>query len=261
MISVKNSSSIRKMHKAGQLLFDIFEKLSHQIRPGVTTLELDSWIAQQLKDKKLISKTKGYRGYQHVSCISINDEVVHGVPKKTNTLKNGDLVKVDICASWQDYCADAARTFLVGEDVSDKKKQLAAVAQQALDKGIEQARQGNHLTDISAAIQQEVERHGFSVIRDFAGHGIGKQMHEEPEILNYGQAGQGPVLRAGMTLALEPMITMGRYDVYIAEDGWTVKTIDNSVAAHVEDTIVVTESGPKILTRGDLPTLNRDNVI
>ena len=173
---------------------------------------------------------------------------MHGVPTKNKLLAPGDVVKVDICASWKGYCGDMARTFFVVHSTPAARK-LVEVAQSALDKGIAQALVGNRLGDISAAIQAEVEKHGFGVVRDFAGHGIGKQLHEDPELLNYGSPGQGPVLRAGMTLAIEPMITQGGYDVYITQDGWTVKTEDRSLAAHVEDTIAITDQGPKILTR------------
>lgn len=236
------------MEEAGSLLAELFCALEAHICSGINTLALDAWIDQELIKKGLKSKTKGYMGYRHASCISVNDEVVHGVPSKAKVLKDGDVVKVDVCASWKGYCADMARTFFVGTASEDAKK-LAFVAQSALDKGIAQAREGNRLSDISAAIQAEVERHGYGVVRDFAGHGIGKQLHEDPEVLNYGKPGQGPVLRAGMTLAIEPMITMGKYDVYITSDGWTVKTRDTSLAAHVEDTIAITQGNPKILTR------------
>ena len=248
MITIKNKRSIAKMAQAGSSLSAIVDSVGLLIKPGITTLELDTWIEEQLKASGLVSKCKGYRGYQHVSCISVNDEVVHGVPCDQKALKEGDLVKVDICASLDGYCADMARCFFVGT-ADEMAKKLTTVAKQALDKGIAQAQPGNRVSDISAAIQQEVEAHGFSVVRDFAGHGIGKLMHEEPEIANFGKSGEGPVLRAGMTFAIEPMIAMGKYDVYVSEDGWTVKTVDKSLAAHVEDTVLVTDNGPKILTR------------
>ncbi|MCA9769976.1 type I methionyl aminopeptidase [Candidatus Dependentiae bacterium] len=251
MITIKNKASIAKMKRAGQLLSEVFDAIVAQIKPGVSTLALDSWVAEQLYTKKLVSRCKGYHGYQHVSCISVNDEVVHGVPVADKILSKGDLVKVDVCASWKGYCADMARSFFVGNLSSIYAQRLVDVAQRALDKGIEKAYPGNYLTDISSAIQQEVEKHGFGVVRDFAGHGIGKKMHEEPELLNYGQPGKGPILRPGMAFAIEPMITMGHYDVYLTNDGWTVKTIDKSLAAHVEDTVVITEGGPQVITRSN----------
>jgi methionyl aminopeptidase len=246
------------MEEAGIILAQLFENLKTLVREGVSTLELNTWIDDQLCINGMKSKTKGYHGYRHASCISVNDEVVHGVPTADKVLKKGDLVKIDICASKNGYCADMARVFFVGKPTEIMEK-LVRVAQNALDKGIEQARPGNRLSDISAAIQQEVEQHGFGVIRDFAGHGIGKQMHEDPEILNYGAPGKGPVLRPGMTFAIEPMITAGSYKVYITQDGWTVKTEDESLAAHVEDTIVVTENEPKILTRLNRDFAHKDN--
>ncbi len=248
MIAIKNKASIRKMEQAGVLLVEIFDEISLMIKPGVSTLELDTAIDQLIKAKGLESRTKGYLGYAHASCISINDEVVHGVPSEKTILKNGDLVKIDVCASWRGYCADMARSYYVGK-LPDKVAQFMKNAQRALDKGIEKAQPGNRLGDISAAIQKEIEADGYGVVRDFAGHGIGKQMHEEPEILNYGEEGEGPILRVGMAFAIEPMTTFGAYNVYVTEDGWTVKTSDKSLAVHVEDTIVITEHGPKILTR------------
>ena len=248
MITIKNKAALHKMETAGQALAQIFKEIEPLIRPGISTLEIDEDIAKRLVQKGLSSRTKGYMGYKHYSCISVNDEVVHGVPTKNKLLAPGDVVKVDICASWKGYCGDMARTFFVVHSTPAARK-LVEVAQSALDKGIAQALVGNRLGDISAAIQAEVEKHGLGVVRDFAGHGIGKQLHEDPELLNYGSPGQGPVLRAGMTLAIEPMITQGGYDVYITQDGWTVKTEDKSLAAHVEDTIAITDQGPKILTR------------
>jgi len=248
MIHIKNKLSIQKMAHAGALLSDILESINYLVQPGVSTAEIDAWIEKQLHEKGLVSSTKGYMGYRHVCCISINDEVVHGVPSTKTILKSGDLVKIDICASWNGYCADMARNFFVGESSIEARK-LVDVAKLALDKGIEKARAGNRLSDISWAIQQEVERHGYGVVRDFAGHGIGRQMHEEPEILNYGKPGRGPLLCEGMTFAIEPMITQGNHAVYITNDGWTVKTADKSLAAHAEDTIAITSGDPIILTR------------
>jgi methionyl aminopeptidase len=248
MISIKNKRAISKMEQAGRLLASIFEKLPNCIDEGVTTAFIDGWIAKELVHNNLESKMRGYHGYPHVSCISLNDEVVHGIPSSQKILKKGDFVKVDVCASWQGYCADMARIFAVG-DVRQELISLQHVAIQSLNKGIEQMQPGNRLADVSAAIGGEIERHGYGIVRDFAGHGIGKEMHEDPEILNYGVAGSGPLLRVGMAFAIEPMLTLGKHDVYVTQDGWTVKTVDGSVAAHVEDTVIVTENGPKILTR------------
>jgi methionyl aminopeptidase len=201
-----------------------------------------------MKKAGLRSRCKGYMGYRHVSCISINHEIVHGVPKKDTYIKHGDLVTVDICADWKGYCADMARSFFVGDAVG-AKKEIVNVAQSALDAGIAKTRKGNRVGDISAAIQHEIERYEYAIIRDFSGHGIGKKMHEDPEILNYGKAGTGPVIRPGMVFAIEPMIAAGRDRVHITADGWTAETADASLAAHVEDTVVVTEKEPQIVTR------------
>lgn len=248
MIIIKDSFSIDKMKRTGQTLAALFPSMVNIIRPGITTLELDSWIARELQAKGLESQSKGYMGYKYSSCISLNDELVHGVPSAKRVLNEGELIKVDICAALDGYCADMARIFIIGQP-TDSLLNFVEVARQALNKGIEKARAGNHLSDISAAIQQEVERHGFGVIRDFAGHGIGCSMHEDPKVFNYGEPGKGPVLQPGMTFAIEPMFTMGHYDVYIADDGWTVKTVDGSLAAHIEDTIAVTDGDPIVLTR------------
>lgn len=248
MITIKNKQSIQKMETAGRLLSEMFNELSVIVVPGLSSLALDSWISDYLIRNDLVSKSKGYKGYRHVCCISINEEVVHGVPRAHVVINSGDLVKVDVCASWKGYCADMARVFCVGE-VDAKAKKLAEVAEEALLRGISKAIAGNHLSDISAEIQSVVESYGFGVVRDFAGHGIGKRMHEDPEVLNYGKPGRGPILKPGMALAIEPMITVGHYDVQVLEDGWTVTTVDKSWAAHVEDTIVITQEEPKILTR------------
>ena len=249
MILIKGKHAVNAMMMAGKLLANIFVDMKQQIVPGANSLALDSWIAEQLDQYQFVSQMKGYKGYKHVSCISINDEVVHGIPDMHKIFHKGDLIKVDVCASFNGYCADMARCFFVGAQESNDAIKLVDVAYKALDKGIEQAIPGNHLSDISCAIPKEVESHGFGIVRVFAGHGIGKRMHEDPEILNYGTPGRGPLLKQGMAFALEPMITYGHYDVYIAPDGWTAKTVDKSLAAHVEDTIVITEQGPRITTR------------
>jgi methionyl aminopeptidase len=248
MITIKDDKAIEKMSEAGRRLAMLFKELDTVVVSGKTTLEIDGFIDQFLVANGLVSKTKGYKGYKHASCISINDELVHGVPSNKKIVTSGDMVKVDICASWQGYCADMARIFFA-DTVSLQVQKLADVAQKALDAGIAQALPGNHLSDISARIQFEIEKCGFAVVRDFAGHGIGKNMHEDPEILNYGKPGKGPVLKPGMTFAIEPMITEKSYKVYVTNDGWTAKTVDGSLAGHVEDTILVTDDVPRILTR------------
>ncbi len=249
MIIIKNKRSLEFMAEAGALLARMFhEVLGAYVVPGVSTLEVDAIIANYLKKYQLVSQTKGYCGYKHVSCISINDEIVHGVPSAEKKIQEGDLVKIDVCAAMRGYCADMARCFLVGV-VPEPVQKLVSVAYSSLDKGIEHVVPGKRLTDISAAIQAEVDQYGFGIIRDFAGHGIGRSMHEDPEILNYGKPGMGPVIREGMAFAIEPMITLGGHERYITDDGWTAKTVDKSIAAHVEDTVIVTQHGPRIITR------------
>lgn len=248
MINIKNKLAIQKMRTAGKLLAEVFKEVSAIITENVSTLEIDGAIAKLLAERQLVSQTKGYKGYKHVSCISVNDEVVHGVPRSDRLLQTGDLVKIDICAAWKGYCADSARCFVVGKPSVEMKK-FIAVAQESLQEGIKYALAGNRISDISSAIQKKVESYGYGVVRDFAGHGIGKRMHEEPEILNYGAPGKGALLMPGMTFALEPMITLGAYAVYVDRDGWTVKTKDKSWAAHVEDTVLVTSGEPEILTK------------
>lgn len=247
MITIKNESALDRMAKAGSLLAIMFEHLPSLLEPGRTTASIDAWIEKYLGEHKLVSSSRGYMGYRHVSCISVNDEVVHGIPGM-RTLKEKDLVKVDVCASHNGYCADMARSFFVGS-ADEEARKFVSVAWDSLNKGISEVQAEEHLTNISAAIQCEVESHGYGVVREFAGHGIGKRMHEEPEILNYGKPGAGPIMKPGMTFAIEPMITMGNHKIYIASDGWTALTVDKSLAAHVEDTVVVTEHGPRILTR------------
>ncbi len=248
VIPILNDASLLKMKIAGELLAEVFVVIAPHVVAGVSTLELDSLIERELDIRKLVPGCKGYMGYKHVSCISLNDEVVHGIPSSTRYVCAGDVVKIDFSAAYQGFFADMARTFLV-PPVVDKVQQFVHVAYMALDKGIDKAKAGNRLSDISCAIQKEVESHGYGVVRDFAGHGIGNAMHEDPEILNYGVPGKGPVLKKGMGLALEPMITMKSYRVFVAHDGWTVKTVDGSLAAHVEDTVIITENGPMIITR------------
>jgi methionyl aminopeptidase len=252
MIIIKTEQELQKIREAGRRLAPIVENVKQILAPGISTLDIDAWIERELEKVDLVSQSKGYRGYQHASCISLNTEIVHGVPSAKKKLHEGDLVTIDVCAAWQGYCADMARTFVVGNTEKNSVQQaykLIEVATHALDRGIEKALVGGRLTDISSAIQREVEKAGFSVIRDFCGHGIGKKMHEEPEILNYGAPGRGPVLQAGMVFAIEPMIAAGDYAVKLLMDGWTAVTADGSLAAHVEDTVIITMQGPEIVTR------------
>jgi methionyl aminopeptidase len=248
MIIIKNKRAIDYMRQGGKKLARVFDIIRPMLTVGTSTVAIEKTVVALLDKENLKPESRGYRGYQHALCISFNDEVVHGMPHADKIMHEGDVVKIDICASLHGYCVDMARSYIIGY-TSQKVLQFIETVQAALDAGISKAMVGNYLSDISAAIQHEVERNGYSVVRDFAGHGIGKSMHEDPEILNYGKPGHGPLLRAGMALAIEPMIAMGDYQVFVASDGWTVKTKDGSLAAHVEDTILVTEQGPEIFTR------------
>ena len=248
MIVIKNKKAIDKMKKAGKLLALIFEDVKSLVKEGVTTLQIDAFIENKIFESGLKPECKGYAGYKHATCISLNDVVVHGVPSNKIVLKSGDFVKIDVVASFNGYCADMARYFFVGT-VDPVIKKLARTAKMSLNKAIELAVPGNRLSDISSCVQDEVEKEGFSVIRRFAGHGIGRSIHEDPEIPNYGEPGRGPVLRSGMTLAIEPMIAQGHFGVKIMKDGWTAVMADGGYAAHIEDTILITDNGPQILTR------------
>lgn len=248
MIVVKNKAALGKMRTAGHRLAIIMGEVAEKVRAGVTTLEIDSFIEEKIREAGLLPVCKGYAGYKHATCISLNDEVIHGVPSHKIVLKSGDFVKIDVAGSYKGYCADMTRYFFV-DQVDVRVKRLAAVAQWALDEAIAEIAPGKHLFDISECIQRVVEKEGFGVVRDFAGHGIGKSLHEDPEIPNFGKAGQGPILQEGMVFAIEPMITEHDYAVKVASDGWTVKTVDGGLAAHVEDTVAVVKGGAEVLTR------------
>lgn len=247
-VTIKSKQHLDRMRVAGKLLAAVMVYIEPFVKEGVSTLELDSFIEKKMLELGLHPECKGFGSYKHVSCISVNDGVVHGVPSQQVVLKSGDFVKIDIVGSYKGYCADMARGFFVGE-VSDIIKRLALVAQDALNKGIEMAVEGNRLYDISFAIQEVVVAQGFGIVRCFAGHGIGRSMHEEPEVPNYGKAGTGILLKEGMALAIEPMITAGGSAVTILADGWTAVTVDGSLAAHVEDTVIIGRNKAEIITR------------
>ena len=247
-IIIKNKVAIEKMRVAGKMLAEILDESLVLMIPGTSTFEIDQKLEKAMRERLLVPSCKGYGGYKYATCISLNDVVVHGVPSKEVILKTGDFVKVDIVGAYKGYCADMARCFFVG-DVPPVARKLAEVAQKALDNAIDMVAPEVFLSDISAAVQNIVEQAGFSVIRKFAGHGIGKSIHEEPEIPNYGDPGSGPLLRKGMTLAIEPMIAEKDFTVEIMNDGWTAKMKDGGLAAHVEDTLLVTDDGVEVLTR------------
>jgi methionyl aminopeptidase len=242
----KSSSEIETMASAGRIVAGTFAMLGEHIRPGVTTGELDELADEYIQSQGGTSSFKGYRGYPASICTSPNDMVVHGIPD-ARTVSEGDILSVDIGVVFDGFVADSAFTFAVGS-ISEDAERLLDGCQAALAAGIAQCRAGNHLSDVSHAIQVATEEAGFSVVRSLVGHGIGRAMHEDPQIPNYGPPGRGPELQPGMTFAIEPMINAGGPDVYLHDDEWSISTMDGSLSAHFEHTVAVTDDGPKILT-------------
>lgn len=249
-IPLKEKWEIELMAAAGHIVADVLDVLKKNIQPGITTADLDSMAYAEILKRNAVPAFKGYRGYPATLCVSINEEVVHGIPSSQKIIKKGDVVSMDIGVFYEGYYGDAAITVCVGE-VVEPVQRLLDVTAAALDAGIQEARPGMHLKNISAAIQRVVEDAGFSVVKQFVGHGIGKALHEPPEIPNYGVRGEGPILRPGMVLAIEPMVNMGKSDVLILADGWTVVTADGSLSAHFEHSVAITETGPLVLTKVD----------
>ncbi len=248
MIILKTPEEIEIMARASKLVAETLEALKREVRPGVTTEDLDRFAEHFLRARGGVPAFKGYRNYPKTLCASVNDQVVHGIPSK-RVLKEGDIVGLDLGAIVEGFYGDAAVTVAVGP-IPPRVAELLRVTEEALSKGIAQAVVGNRLSDISHAIQSHVEAAGFSVVTDFVGHGIGRQLHEEPQVPNYGKPGQGPRLQAGMVLALEPMVNMGGSAVRVLDDQWTAVTTDGSWSAHFEHTIVIQPSGPpRILTK------------
>ncbi len=248
MILVKSTREIELMKRAGHLVALVLAQIQKKIGPGISTKELDLITEELITREGCAPAFKGYRGFPASICASINDIVVHGIPSRTQILKNGDLVSIDVGVANKGYCADGARSFLVGKG-GGAAKRLLDVTRGSLYKGIDEARPGRRLSNISHAVQEYVEGHGFSVVRALVGHGIGANIHEDPEIANYGPPNQGPLLKPGMTLAIEPMVNEGSYDVEVLSDGWAVATKDNKLSAHFEHTIVITDDKAEILTQ------------
>lgn len=247
MIKIKTPEEIEKMRVAGQVVARTIETLVSSIVPGkTTTIELDRLAEKYLVEQGAKPSFKGYRGYPNTICVAINEEVVHGIPGE-RILQPGDILGIDLGAIIDGYHGDSALTVPIGE-VSEEAQKLLRVTREALFKGIAQAKSGKRLSDISHAIQKYAERHGYSVVREMVGHGIGSQMHEEPQVPNYGKPGRGPVLQKGMTLALEPMVNVGGYEIESLADKWTVVTKDRSLSAHFEHTVAVSDKEPDILT-------------
>jgi methionyl aminopeptidase len=253
LIIRKSAAELEQMEHASQVVAETLTMLGERIAPGVTTQELDELAEDFIRSRGGVPTFKGYRGYPASICTSPNSMVVHGIPG-AYVLRDGDVISVDVGVTLDGFVGDSAHTFAVGE-ISDDAQRLLDTGQAALAAGIEQARPGNHLSDIGHAVQATTEAAGFSVVRSLVGHGVGRQMHEDPQIPNFGDPGHGPVLATGMTLAIEPMINAGGPEVYLHDDEWSISTEDKSLSAHFEHTVAVTENGPKILTRRLQPSL------
>jgi len=248
LIILKSQTELKKMEGACHIVAEILEGLRTYITEGITTADIDEFVDRELQKRKAVAAFKGYRGYPASVCVSVNDQVIHGIPSRSTRIKNGDIVSLDMGAVFDGFFGDAAITVPVGA-IGEEAKRLIEVTEQSLQIGIAKAVVGNRIGDISSAIQQHVEAHGFSVVRAFVGHGIGRSLHEEPAVPNYGRPGQGPRLKDGMTIAIEPMVNAGGSDVSILSDDWTAVTADGSLSAHFEHTVAVTKRGPKVLTK------------
>ena len=256
MIICRTAAELEKMRAAGRLVGQVLTELAARVAPGVTTADLDAIAEGLIVDAGAIPAFKGYHGYPATICASVNEEVIHGIPSGKRVLEAGDVVSVDVGASLAGYYGDSAVTLPVGL-VSEEAARLLRVTDESLYKAIEAVKPGGRVSDIGHAVQKHVEAHGFSVVREFVGHGIGQAMHEDPQVPNYGDPGRGPRLAEGMVLAIEPMVNAGKPAVKVLSDGWTAITRDRSLSAHFEHTVAVTADGPWILTARDVPVAAR----
>lgn len=246
-VTIKSGREIELMKEAGNILATVHDELKHFVKPGITTMDIDKKGEEIIRKFDCIPSFLNYNGYPASICVSVNDEVVHGIPSENRYIQDGDIVSLDAGVIYKGYHSDAARTWAVG-NISDEAKKLIEVTRQSFFEGIKFAKEGYHLNDISIAIQEYVESFGFSVVRDLVGHGIGTALHEDPEIPNFRQKRRGIKLQAGMTLAIEPMVNIGRYDVEWLDDDWTVVTEDGSLSAHYENTVLITDGEPILLS-------------
>ncbi len=247
MIVLKSPRELAIMRRAARVVVEAMRRCREIVRPGISTLEIDAEVERLIRRHGAKPAFKGYRGFPATVCVSINEEVVHGIPVAHRRVKEGDLVGLDLGAVVDGYYADAALTIPVGE-IPPEARRLLDVTREALELGIAQARPGRRVGDISAAIQRHVEAAGFGVVRAFVGHGVGRELHEDPQVPNFGEPGKGPLLRPGMVLAIEPMVTMGHWGVRVLADRWTAVTEDGSLSAHFEHTVAITDNGPEVLT-------------
>lgn len=247
MITVKNNEELVRMREACRISAGALKAAADAVRPGVTTYEIDKAAFRYIEEHGAVPSFLGYGGFPATCCLSVNDEVIHGIPSHERVVKEGDIVSIDVGAVYEGFHGDNAATVPVGS-ISKETEQLLSVTEKSLYEGIKMVRPGNRIGDISHAVQTVVEAAGFSVVRDFVGHGVGAELHEDPQIPNYGRAGRGPRLAPGMTLAIEPMVNVGDWQVWVTDNDWTVRTCDGSMAAHFEHTVLVTETGFEILT-------------
>ena len=247
MIIIKSEEEIDLMRTSGKVTAYILKELENFIKPGMSTADIDRFVEETIVGNGMIPTFKGYGGFPASACVSVNEEVVHGIPSKKRIIREGDIVSVDVGATYKGYVSDAARTYAVGS-ISEEAQRLIDVTRDSFFEGLKYCKVGYRLSDISHAIQKRAEGAGFSVIRDFVGHGVGQNMHEEPQIPNYGRPGRGPRLTPGMVFAIEPMICEGDYDVETLSNNWTVVTLDGKLAAHYENTVVITDGEPELLT-------------
>jgi methionyl aminopeptidase len=256
VIICRSADELKRMREAGRLVGEVLTELAAHVAPGATTADLDALAEKRIVAAGATPAFKGYHGYPATICASINNEVIHGIPSGRRVLNEGDIISLDVGASLDGYFGDSAVTLPVGQ-VSEYAAKLLRVTEEALYKAIERARPGGRISDIGHAVQQHVEAYGFSVVREFVGHGLGQRMHEEPQVPNYGEPGRGPRLTEGMVLAIEPMVNAGKPAVKVLADGWTAVTRDSSLSAHFEHTVAVTADGPWILTAREVPVAPR----
>ena len=247
-IMIKTPQEIEKMRRSGQVVREVLEHVRKFVKPGASTLDLENAAVEKLNELGAKPAFKGYRGYPCVLCTSVNEEVVHGIPSEKRVLRDGDIVSIDTGVIIDGFYGDSAITVAVGDKVNPRTKKLLEVTKASLERGIEAIKPGATLGDVGAAVQEAVEAEGFSVVRDFVGHGIGTRLHEDPQVPNYGRRGQGQKLREGMVIAIEPMVNAGKPDVQVLDDGWTAVARDGSMSAHFEHTVAVTATGARILT-------------
>ncbi|MCL1983459.1 MAG: type I methionyl aminopeptidase [Clostridiales bacterium] len=247
MIIIKSEREIDIMRESGKVTGYILRELKDVIKPGISTMDINVFVENTILKNHMIPTFKGYNGFPAAACVSVNEEVIHGIPRKGRRLSEGDIVSVDVGVTHRGYVSDAARTYAVGR-IDEEAGRLIRVTEESFFEGIKFCNAGCRLSDISNAIQRHVEKEGFSAVRDFVGHGIGRAMHEEPQIPNYGQPGRGPRIAKGMVFAIEPMINQGSFDIEVKLDNWTAVTADGKLSAHYENTVVVTDGEPELLT-------------